>query len=434
MMSNWTEVNKRGRVRPARGGPPGAGGQGQGDQSGGAAPVPGRGGGAPRQRGKLPSSDTKANVYDRPNTVVIECQEFSILPPVEELAPFIVENVLKEPENKNLFQQIASVFSDENARKYLIKMRTEESTGKMADLLAAGVIWPGYPNVEKGRDVMITGYSMQNPIMYITMSGIGWWTSEKVVRSVVEKWGDVKELTRVTHTHYGNTFETDKWAIKLVKKKEIVIPPVVLHAGSERSCDERELWKVFYRGVIRVCYRCLKEGHMGRDCQNAPVTMEYLAGQAAFEEAPAAIIEDEAISGQQRTFAQIVKDDTFVKSRLAREKAAEKKKQEMIAKAREEKELKENKEKQRNERGRQGKGKPGAEGRVRGFSIDKLNTTNDWSEPEEEPIETELERDKKRVAGSPAFATPDSKAVKTAPRKKRSQSPSKSRSRPPGLH
>ena len=63
---------------------------------------------------KLHSSDTKANVYDRPNTVVIECQEFSILPPVEELAPFIVENVLKEPENKNLFQQIASVFSDEN--------------------------------------------------------------------------------------------------------------------------------------------------------------------------------------------------------------------------------------------------------------------------------------------------------------------------------
>ena len=96
-------------------------------------------------------------MYDRPNTVVIECQEFSILPPVEELAPFIVENVLKEPENKNLFQQIASVFSDENARKYLIKMRTDESTEKLAELLAAGVTWPGYPNVEKGGQGTLMG-------------------------------------------------------------------------------------------------------------------------------------------------------------------------------------------------------------------------------------------------------------------------------------
>ena len=49
---------------------------------------------------------------------------------------------------------------------------------------------------------------------------------------------------------------------------------------------------------------------MGRDCQNALVTMEYLDGQASFEEAPSAISEDDAISGQQRTFPQIVKDNT----------------------------------------------------------------------------------------------------------------------------
>ena len=202
------------------------------------------------------------------------------------------------------------------------------------------------------------------------------------------------------------------------------------------SSEERELWKIFYRGVIKVCYRCLKEGHMGRDCQNAPVTMEYLAGQASFEEAPAAISEDDAISGQQRTFAQIVKDNTFVQSRLARDRAAEKK-EEIIVKEREDKELRENtrkekeQQKKKRERGRQERGEPSAEGRERGFSIDKVNTTSDWSEEE---TETELERDKKRVAGSPAFATPDSKAVKTVHRRKRSQSPSKSRSRGPGHH
>jgi hypothetical protein len=50
-----------------------------------------------------------------PNTVVMECQEFSVLPPVMELVLFIVENVLREQENKDLFQQIESLFSDENA-------------------------------------------------------------------------------------------------------------------------------------------------------------------------------------------------------------------------------------------------------------------------------------------------------------------------------
>lgn len=366
-------------------------------------------------------SDTKANVYDRPNTVVMECQEFSVLPSVKELSPFIMQKVLAGPGNEEIFQHIGSVFADEDARNYLIKMRTQESHEKLAELLSAGVIWPGYPNVEKGRDVMITGYSMQNPTMNITMSGIGWWTPENVVRGVVEKWGEVKELTRVTYTQYGNTFDTDKWTVKLVKKRDIVIPPVVLHAGSDRSSEERELWKVFYRGVIKVCYRCLKEGHMGRDCQNDPITMDYLAGQAAFEEAPAAVSEDEAISGQQRTFAQIVKDTSFVQARQAREK----KKEEIIAKAREEKELRENIRKEKEEQRKVSRGRqPGASGaEKRGFSIPRDTSTKDWSEEE---LETELEREKKRAAASPALAAPDKKTS-------RSGSLSRSRSRPPGL-
>jgi hypothetical protein len=69
-----------------------------------------------------------------PNTVVMECQEFSVLLPEEELVPFIVENVLREQENKDkdLFQQLESLFSDENARKYLLRMKTEESAEKLS--------------------------------------------------------------------------------------------------------------------------------------------------------------------------------------------------------------------------------------------------------------------------------------------------------------
>ena len=430
-METWTEV-RRGKVRPARGavavaGAGGPGGGGGGDHVGG-------GRGAPRNRTRLQPSDTKANIYDRPNTVVMECEEFSVLPPVGELVPFIVENVLKEPLDKELFTKVESLFADENARKYLLRMKDEPSTEKLAELLAPGVSWPGYRNEEKGRDVIVRGYSMEKPVMDITMTGIGWWTSEEVVKSVVDKWGEVKALSRVNYTHLGHTISTDKWTIKLVKKKDIVIPPIVIHAGSDRSSEEKEMWKVHYRGVVKVCYRCLKEGHLGRDCSEAPVTMEYLASEPAFEEAPAAHTDGDVITGERRTFAQIVKDNSFVETRLARQRAVDQKREEIREKKEKEQEIR-RKEREMRERGRKGKGEPLGTSEVergRGFSIERLS---DWSE---EDRETELVSDKKRAAGSPAVAAPDSKVVKTIPSKIRSQTPSarESRpgSRPPGLH
>ena len=103
-MSAWEPVTRKGKARPARGG----GGLGLADlraagvrdgRGGGGAAVSGGGGGgrgAPRQCSKLALSDTKPNIYDRPNTVVIDSHEFSVLPPIEELVPFIFENVLRE--------------------------------------------------------------------------------------------------------------------------------------------------------------------------------------------------------------------------------------------------------------------------------------------------------------------------------------------------
>ena len=428
-METWTEV-LRGKVRPARGAVPGAGRPGG---VGGGGDHVGGGRGAPRNRTRLQPSDTKANIYDRPNTVVMECEEFSVLPPVGELVPFIVEHVLKEPVDKELFTKVESLFADENARKYLLRMKDEPSTEKLAELLSTGVAWPGYRNEEKGRDVVVRGYSMEKPVMDITMTGIGWWTSEAVVKSVVNKWGEVKSLNRVNYTHLGHTISTDKWAIKLVKKKDIIIPPIVVHAGSDRSCEEKEMWKVHYRGVVKVCYRCLKEGHLGRDCSEAPVTMEYLASEPAFEEAPAARTDGDMITGERRTFAQIVKDSSFVETRLARQRAVEERREEIRKKKEKEQEIL-RKEREMRERGRKGKGKPlgTSEGeRERGFSIERLS---DWGEDSE----PELVSDKKRVAGSPAGAAPDSKAVKTISSKSRGQTPnareSRPGSRPPGLH
>ena len=88
-------MTRRGKVRPARGG----GGAGSGVGGSGANQGPdggargGRGGGGgasggARPRTKLQRSDTRPNIYTQPNEVVLEYQEFSVLPPDEEVVDF----------------------------------------------------------------------------------------------------------------------------------------------------------------------------------------------------------------------------------------------------------------------------------------------------------------------------------------------------------
>lgn len=85
-------MTRRGKIRPARGG--GVAGSGVGGSGanqgpdGGARGGGGGGGGASggaRPRTKLQPSDT------RPNTEVLEYQDFSVLPPDKEVVDFIYE-------------------------------------------------------------------------------------------------------------------------------------------------------------------------------------------------------------------------------------------------------------------------------------------------------------------------------------------------------
>lgn len=162
---------------------------------------------------------------------------------------FLYEQVLKEQNKKRIFKEIQALFCDKNARRYLVKMNTQESTEELGELLADGVSWPGYRNEGAGRDVIVKGYSMEKPIMDITISGVGWWTGQDVIKKVVETWGEVKKITKEEITIQGQNIATGNWKIKLVRKEGIVVPPIVFHAGSERSSEEREMWEIFYRGV-----------------------------------------------------------------------------------------------------------------------------------------------------------------------------------------
>ena len=126
-------------------------------------------------------SETKARLNERPNTVVIDGYEFSVLPSPTELAQFMFDCVFRTNTDKELLTKIRGVFVDENKRQYLIKMETQDSMTALADLLATGVTWPGYRNDSADRDVIVRGYSMEHPVINITISGVGLWTSEETV-------------------------------------------------------------------------------------------------------------------------------------------------------------------------------------------------------------------------------------------------------------
>ena len=380
----------------------------------------------------------------RPNTVVLECQEFSVLPQEYELALFLYEQVLKEEDKKRIFKEVKALFCDKNARRYLVKMNTQESTGELGELLADGVSWPGYRNEAAGRDVIVKGYSMEKPIMDITISGVGWWTGQDVIKKVVETWGEVKKITKEEITIQGQNIATGNWKIKLVKKEGIMVPPVVFHAGSERSSEEREMWEIFYRGVPKVCYRCLKPGHFGRDCKDKPVDLEQLASQPQYEAAPAAAVANMEEAEGPRTFAQIVAETSYTAARVARQKAAELKREAAAAKLREEKQLKENRKKERENRKKvrvekevsasesesdsDDDGGPGPEG----FSINRSGESADWAK-EIEQLDQIQPVTEKRPAESPAALVPDKKTPRITPSSSRTSSPVVPRRKlPPG--
>ena len=151
--------------------------------------------------------------------------------------------------------------------------------------------------------------------------GISALTSEHTVRNVISTWGEIKEIKEGKLNAPGlpafSHIKTDKWFVKIAKKKDVKIPGVVLHLGSERSGEEREMWKIWYRGVPKVCFKCFKEGHIIKDCMEEQVladTMGDLPGigevvQNSQEEAEKVMEKQGARASVpkliKRTFAQV---------------------------------------------------------------------------------------------------------------------------------
>ena len=52
---------------------------------------------------------------------------------------------------------------------------------------------------------VVTASFMENPVINLTISGVGWWTSEETVRRAVSAWGEVKELKEVRINESGKS-------------------------------------------------------------------------------------------------------------------------------------------------------------------------------------------------------------------------------------
>ena len=121
-------------------------------------------------------------------------------------------------------------------------METQDSMTALADILVTR-------NDSADRDVIVRGYSMEHPVINITISGVGLWTSEETLRKAVSTWGEVKEMKQVRIDDIDgypsfSHIKLDQWKVKLAKARDVKIPGVVLHLGSERSGEEREMWKI----------------------------------------------------------------------------------------------------------------------------------------------------------------------------------------------
>ena len=344
--NDWATVGKRGKVRyggPNGGSPPVTGvGTSQG-QGGGVGSVKGR--------TKLNRVETRAKINEQPNTVVMECREFLTLPPSEEMAIFMYMFVLGN-DDKGLMTEVEAVYMDEYNKKYLIKMSSHDTMERLVNLLAAGVSWPGYMNEKAGRNVIVHGYSMENPIMEITISRVGWWTTREMIRKAVEQWGEVQDIAEGRVNNQNFSFKSDVWTVKLIKKAGVEIPGLVHHL---LGLEEREVWKVWYKGVPKVCYGCLQHGHIQSSCKIAPVTLDTLGSGPAIGE-PEVDASGEMVGhgANLRTFAQVLRGANFkaeVETRLAQQKAdeeaARKKEEEKVAK---DKEVREERERLRREK------------------------------------------------------------------------------------
>ena len=95
-----------------------------------------------------------------------------------------------------------------------------------------------------------------------------------------------------------------------MKKKGVEIPGVVLHLGSENSGEEREMWKIWYRGVPKVCFKCFKDGHVMRECGEKQVLADTMGCQPGIGEEVVSDMGEQEV-GKKRTFAQVLKEQSY---------------------------------------------------------------------------------------------------------------------------
>ena len=320
----------------------GPGGQGGGQGGGnGAWPRQGGGGGqgggqryAPQSRWRPRVPEIRASVEPKPFTVMLNCRQFQVLPTEKEVAEWFGDHLFSG-ETAPLLGRVGGLDIDERDKRIMIQLGSLEDVATLlARMGEERVAWPEFLDPATNQPIKIRGFSADKNSLMVTLLDVPRDVEDGVIREVLEKFGQVEEVSRHHLARVGmEHIKVNRVSVKMVKDKNVDLPATIFGLGLSTCGEERSVWRVTYPGAPRRCFRCGLGNHLARECRRAPLTLSQVEQMPAVGE----VGEVAEVQGQQdtnfpRSFATVVKSAKFIAEAAEKIREAESMKQVQQAK------------------------------------------------------------------------------------------------------
>ena len=329
----WREIGRGGRLRAPRSDAGGGGGRfGTGGGNGG-----GQGGGgqrqAPQVRPRPRAADIRARVEARPNTVLLNCHRFQVLPTEVQVAEWFGD-YLFTGDVATLLGKVTGLDIEEREKRIMVQLSSSQEVELLLTRMGEeGVEWPGFVDPETNQPIKIRGYSTDKSSLRLTLLDVPRDVEDETIRMALAQYGTVEEVKRHHLPKPGmEHIKVNRVSVKLAKDKEVELPTTIFGLGSSTSGEERSIWKVTYPGAPKRCYRCGNANHMARDCRRPSITMQQVESMPALGEERTADLDVEKNLHFPRSFAAVVKSPKFLEAAVMQEQEAARLKHEKQAK------------------------------------------------------------------------------------------------------
>ena len=226
------------------------------------------GGGRPHQpRARPKAPDIRARVEPKPNTVMLNCRKFAVLPTETEVADWFGDHLFSG-EATPLLSRVEGLDIEERDKRIMVQLGSEQDVEALLTRMGEeGVPWPGFLDPATNEPIKIGGFSADRSSLKVTLLDVPCDVEEETVKNVMEKYGRVEEIRRHHLTKLGmEHIPVNRVTVRMIREKDTELPTTVLGLGSSTSGDERSVWRVTYAGAPRRCYRCGQANHVAREC------------------------------------------------------------------------------------------------------------------------------------------------------------------------